>query len=127
VTHGGKNNKPEIRKLRVNLMSRVAYPVLFSKWSEKAAGYKVFLGVQLTKNSRRKHSCLPTEDYVGLLLSRAQKGSHSDLKPCCHTLCSGKWWKCINQLEFPPPAGRRATRSRELNMVSAQHCDCAMD
>lgn len=40
---------------------------------KKPAGQKVFLGVQLTKNSRRKHSCLLTKDYEGLLLSRAQK------------------------------------------------------
>lgn len=104
VTYGGKNNKRDIRKLRVSLMSRVAYLVLFSKCSEKAVGYKVFLGVQLTKNSRRKHSCLPTKDYVGLLPSRAQNQYHSDLKPCCHAHCSRKAVEVHQPAGFPTPS-----------------------
>lgn len=38
-----------------------------------------------------------------------------------------KQWKRINLLDFPPPAGRRAAHSRELNTISAPHRDCAVD
>lgn len=38
-----------------------------------------------------------------------------------------KQWKCINLLDFPPSAGRRAAHSRELNTVSVPHRDWAVD
>lgn len=97
-------------------MNRVAYLVLFSECCAKAAGYEVFLRVLLTENSR-KHSCLPTKDYIGLLLSMAQNWCRSDLKPCCHMLCSGKVVEVHQPAGFLTPSRQDSYSSREQNMT----------
>lgn len=123
---GWKEYSPEIRKLSVwwaGLPALCYSPNALTKQQDK----KCFLGYSWLKTQEENILVCPQKTMKACCCLGRRTGPVQSWDLAVTGSAVEKQWKCINLLDFPAPAGRRAAHSRELNTVSAPHRDCAVD